>query len=153
MKDRAWVLATCVLVIAAVMLLAPALNALRFEPARPMSRASDVARPSILSGLRMDDSTSVWEILFVWLAAVIPLIMVVLLLPPALRKRVLQHVIRFALFVLALVLALRYHLIHLPSIDSGDLAAGQTGFQLPIGERGNRSLHVARSPALDHLRH
>ena len=87
----------------------------------------------MLADLRIDDSTSVWEIMFVWLAAVIPLVLVVLLLPPELRKRVLQQVIRFALFVLALVLALRYHLIHLPAIDSGAFPAGQGGSQIPGG--------------------
>ena len=147
MRSREWVLVTCVLVIAAVVLLAPSLDDLSFEPARPVGRASDIARPIMLSELRIDDSTSVWEILLVWLAATIPLVLVVLLLPPELRKRVLQHLIRFALFVLALVLALRYHLIHLPAIDSPDLAAGQAGSQLPGGAATAEAFSAPALPA------
>jgi hypothetical protein len=77
----------------------------------------------------LDESTSVWEILLLWFALVVPMVLVVLLLPPELRKRLLQQVIRFALFMLALVLALRYRLIHLPEFESAELPQGQSGFQ------------------------
>jgi hypothetical protein len=133
MKNRVWVLAACVVVLAAVVLLAPALDDLRFEPARRLTRPPDTLRTTILSDLRIDGSTSVGEILFFWLAIVLPVLLIVLLLPAELRKRALQQVIRFALFVLALVLALRYRLINLPEIESGELVPGQAGFQTLSG--------------------
>ncbi len=74
-----------------------------------------------------------WDIMFVWLAVVVPFVLVALLLPPELRKRLLQQIVRFALFVLALVMALRYRLIHLPEFESADLAAGQAGSQMMAG--------------------
>ncbi len=133
MQNRMSALAACVLVIAAIVVLAPALGGLRFEPARALTRSADFANPPILAAFRIDETTSVWDIMLVWLGVVIPLVLVVLLLPPELRKRVLQQVVRFALFVLALVLALRYRLIHLPEIEMGDLAAGQAGSQMLAG--------------------
>lgn len=132
-------MAACVLAIIVVLLLAPALGSLRFEPARPMTRSADVEWPQILSDLRPDDNSSLGEIILFWLALVVPAILVLLMLPPELRKRLLQHVIRFALFVLALVLALRYRLINLPEINSAELTSGQGGFQTPgdLGESGS----------------
>jgi len=120
MRDRLWVFAACVILLVTVVLLAPSLNDLKFEPARSLSRAQDPIRIAILSDLRIGPETSVWEILLLWLAVFVPLVVAVLLLPPELRKKILQQIVRFALFVLALVLALRYQLIHLPEIG-GDI--------------------------------
>jgi hypothetical protein len=133
MQNKVWILVACAVVVAAVLLLAPTLADLRFDPARPLTRAPGMGISAILPDLRIDESTSVWEILSYWFAIVIPIVLAVLLLPPELRKRVLQHVIRFAMLMLALVLALRYRLIHLPTIDAGGLDSGPTGFQTLAG--------------------
>src|SRR5574340_918695 len=87
MRDRAWILAACVLVIAAILLLAPAMINLRFEPARPHYRASDTAILPVFSDPYIDESISVWQILAFWLALVVRVVLTLLLLPPELRKR------------------------------------------------------------------
>lgn len=129
MRKRAWILAACVLVIAAILLLAPAMVHLRFEPARPHYGASDTTNPPVFSMPHIDESISVWQILAFWLALVVPILLALLLLPPEIRKRLLQQVIRFALFMLALVLVLRYRLIHLPEIEAAPLDPAAAGFQ------------------------
>lgn len=129
MQNKAWVLAACALVICAVLLLAPALGHLSFEPARRRAWGSGPDMPAILSGLHIDASTSVGEILAFWLAIVLPIALALLLLPPEMRKRLFQQLVRLALFVLALVLALRYRLIHIPQLDAGSIDPTSGGFQ------------------------
>ncbi|HET6846615.1 MAG TPA: DUF4129 domain-containing protein [Anaerolineales bacterium] len=133
MRNRAWAVSACALVIMAVLLLAPALGHLRFEPAKKLAWGSAATMPAFLSELHIDESTSVGEILAFWLAIVLPVALALFLLPPEMRKRLLQQLIRLALFALALVLALRYRLIHLPELEGAVLDPSAGGFQTPAG--------------------
>ena len=131
MKSRLWALGACALVLAAIMLLAPSLDDLRFEPARQAARAPDAARTVIIPAFNIPVDTPLWQILLFWLAAVVNLALFVLLLPPELRRRLLRQMLRFMLGVLALVLALRYRLLKLPAFILEGLELGQAGPAIP----------------------
>ncbi len=67
-----------------------------------------------------------WKVLLFWLAFVINLILFVYLLPPEVRKRILRQMLSLAVGMLAILMALRYRLIQLPSFE-GEPAKQGTG--------------------------
>jgi hypothetical protein len=118
MSRRLWILVLCILIMSAVIGLASSLHNVHFQPGRPFSLDAPAASAPLLSVPQTISTTPLWKVLLFWLAFVINLVLFILLLPPELRKRLLLQMIRFALGVLAIILALRYHLIQLPLLEA-----------------------------------
>jgi len=131
-----WALAACLVVLAVVVLLAPSLGAVRFEAARPIAFGARSEGHFVLPALSIPEDTPLWKVLGLWLAIVVHLALVLLLLSPELRKRVLRQLIRFALGVLLFLLILRYRVLEWPQTELDPAAAGPAGPSVP-------------SPALD----
>ena len=102
-------------VVIALMALASSLHDVEFQPGRPFAGNSTPANPIVLPSLVISSEIPLWKILLFWALAVINIIVFFWLLPPQVRKRLLRQVLGFAVGALALILALRYDLIKLPS--------------------------------------
>jgi len=126
-----WTLTACLIVLATVVLLAPGLGAIHFEPAQPIAFAPRPQERFVLPSLSLPEDTPLWEVLALWLAIVLNLALVFLLLSPELRKRVLRQLVRFALGVLLFLLLLRYRVLQWPQTDLDATAAGLAGPSLP----------------------
>jgi hypothetical protein len=136
MNTRMWALAACLVVLAVVVLLAPSLGAVRFEASRPITFGARSEGHFVFPALSIPEDTPLWQVLGLWLAIVVNLALVLLLLSPELRKRVLRQLIRFALGVLLFLLILRYRVLEWPQTELDPAAAGPAGPSVP-------------SPALD----
>jgi hypothetical protein len=130
MNRRSTTLILCLIVIVVLGVLAASLPDAHFEPGR--SIAAPAGSPSAISLPDLDSpsNTSVWKLLLLWLVFVINLSLLFLLLPPEARKRVLRQVISLALGMLALLLALRYRMIHLPQIEAAPAESSGAGIGL-----------------------
>lgn len=131
MNTRMWVLAACLIVLATIVLLAPSLGAVRFEPARPFAFGASPEGRLVFPALSMPEDTPLWKILALWLAIVVNLALVLLMLSPELRKRVLRQLIRFALGILLFLLLLRYRVLQWPQTELDPAAAGSAGPSVP----------------------
>lgn len=128
MSRKALLLVLSVVAVIALIALASSLHNVKFEPGRTFG--SDVKAPSPLElpPLTVPADTPLWKILLFWALALINILLFIWLLPPEARKRLLRQILRFAIGILALILALKYQLIKLPELG-GQLApaAEQTG--------------------------
>lgn len=68
--------------------------------------------------IQLPTEIPLWKILLVWLVFVVNVVLFFILLPPALRKRMLRQVLSLMVGALVLVLALRYRLIDIPGVTS-----------------------------------
>ncbi len=119
MTPRHRLLLFCLLALVAVLILASSLHDVHFELGRSLSNPAPVRPPVSLDAIDKFQQIPLWKIVLFWAAFLINLILFFSLLPPELRKRVLRQVIRFALGVLALLIALRYRILQLPALISG----------------------------------
>lgn len=108
----------CVVAVCAIAILAASMRDVTFRPGEPLFSFSQLYPTIELPNLQMHDDTPLSAILMVWLASAAILVLVFLMLPPQIRRRILRQVVGFALSVLALVLALRYGVLQLPEIDA-----------------------------------
>ena len=131
MNPRKWAVVACLLVLVAVVLLAPGLGTLGFEPGRPFAFRAGSDGRLVFPALSIPEDTPLWQILALWLAIVAYLALVLLLLSPELRKRVLSQLIRFSLGVLLFLLLLRYRVLQWPGTELDPAAAGSAGPSLP----------------------
>jgi hypothetical protein len=127
MNRRSLILILCFIVSAGIVVLAASLHDVRFEPGRSFAAPSGAQSPISLPRLEMPSDTPLWKLLLLWLVFVINLALFFFLLPPEARKRILRQVISFALGMLALLLALRYRVIHLPEIAASPTEAAGSG--------------------------
>ena len=81
MSKRWWAISLCLTVIGVLLLLAPSLNAWRFEPAPRNASIVDSPEPIVLPGISIPEDTPVWTILLFWLALVVTLVLFFLFLP------------------------------------------------------------------------
>jgi hypothetical protein len=147
MNRRLWVFLLCFIVIAALGLLASSLNELRFEAGLPLASVVHVERPIVLPAIRISEDTPVWRIVLIWLAFVVIFVLLVLMLPPELRKRILRQMLGFAVGVLALVLALRYHLFQWPEILMDTEISGGGGASIPPSQGVVQAFQPSLIPA------
>jgi hypothetical protein len=115
MAQRPRIFWLCLVVVMAIMVLASSLHEVRFEPGPTFAPSARLQVPNVLPTIQTLVDTPVWKIVVFWLASVAYLILFLLLLPRALRKRILRQMLSLALGVLALVLALRFRILQLPS--------------------------------------
>src|SRR5581483_7527717 len=115
--SRRWLLAFGVLVLAAVAILASSLHDVHFQQGRALPVQSSPAAPQASSLISNAPATSLWKSLVICAAFVINLIIFYFLIPPEQRKKILRMVTRLALTVLALLIALHYRLIQIPTLD------------------------------------
>jgi hypothetical protein len=127
MNRRSLILILCFVVIAGVAILAASLHDVRFEAGRSFAAPSGPQSPISLPPLEMPSDTPLWKVILLWLVFVINLALFFFLLPPEARKRILRQVISFALGMLALLIALRYRVIHLPEIVASPTEAAGSG--------------------------
>ncbi len=138
MIRKRWLLVIISLVIvAAVIVLASSLHNVRFEPGRPLAMGGASSPPPELPLTQTISKTPLWKILLLWAAFVANFVLFFLLLPPEVRKRILRQMISFALGVLAIILALRYNLIKLPTFEAPPaeeqtLGTGGAGGNSPV---------------------
>jgi hypothetical protein len=114
----------CVLVLVVVLILTSSLHDVHFELGRSLLSPGPVQPPVALEAIDALQKTPLWKILLFWAAFLINLILFFFLLPPELRKRVIRQVIRFALGVLILLIALRYKILEFPSLNSEPVNSG-----------------------------
>lgn len=131
MNTRMWAFAACLVVLVMVILLAPSLGAVRFEAARPIAFWARSERPFVLPALGIPEDTPLWKVLGLWLAIVVNLALVLLLLSPELRRRVLQQLVRFALGALLFLLLLKYRVLQWPQTELDPVAAGRAAPSVP----------------------
>ncbi|HSR20525.1 MAG TPA: DUF4129 domain-containing protein [Anaerolineales bacterium] len=127
MKQRRWALGVCAIVLVTTVLLAPSLDHLSFEPAKSFARAPSATGPTLLPGLGMRPDIPVPDILFIWLLFVVNLLLLVLLLPPEWRRRLIRQVTRVVLGLAAILLALRYRLLQWPESWMDGVQPGHSG--------------------------
>lgn len=118
MIRKRWLLVIIsLLILAAIIVLAWSLHNVQFEPGKPLSMRG-ASSPRVEEPLTHAVSqTPLWKLLLFWLVFVINMILFFYLLPAEVRKRILRQMVSFALGVLAIILALRYNLIKLPTIE------------------------------------
>jgi uncharacterized protein DUF4129 len=126
MSGRLWILVLCICIVAAVAGLASSLHDVRFQPGRPFAMEGQSATIPSLTITETITKPPLWKVLLFWLAFVINLILFVYLLPPDVRKRILRQMLSLAVGMLAILMALRYRLIQLPSFE-GEPAQQGTG--------------------------
>jgi hypothetical protein len=124
-------LAACLIVILTVVLFAPSLGAVDFEPARPVGFEARSEGRLVFPALSIPEDTPLWKIFALWLAIVVNLALVLLMLSPELRKRIIRQLIRFALGVLLFLLLLRYRVLQWPQPELDPAAAGSAGPSVP----------------------
>jgi hypothetical protein len=135
MNRRLWIFALCVTVLVAIAGLASSLHEVQFEPARSFGGGPRSETPISLPQISIPDDTPIWKILLFWLAFVVNVVLFLVILPPELRKRILRQVISFAVGVLGIMLALRYHILKLPEVSLGTNT--QPGGSIPPGLEGS----------------
>ncbi len=118
MNGKLWMLILCVLIVAAVAILASSLHDVHFLTGTPLSYQTE-PRPSLpaMDVTEMIAKPPLWKVLLFWLAFVVNMLLFFWLLPPEVRKRVIRQVISIVLGTLAIIIALRYKLIHLPFLE------------------------------------
>jgi hypothetical protein len=128
----------CLVVIVVVTLLAASLHDVRFKPGRSYASALSAQTPFLLPRFQIPSNTPLWKLLLVWLVLVINMVLFFVFLPPELRRKIIRQALGLGLGVLALMLALRYRLLELPTIFGAPAASlGQpsadstSGSQLP----------------------
>jgi len=146
MNRRALILILCFIAMAGVGVLAASLHDVRFEPGRSFAPSSGPKAPISLPPLVMPSETPLWKVLLLWLVFVINLALFFFLLPPEARKRILRQVISFALGMLALLMALRYRVIHLPDIAGGPTEAAGSGLSQLAADSALRSFQRPQMP-------
>jgi hypothetical protein len=129
MNQRQFILVLCLLLVAGAGILAASLHDVQFEPARPFAAAAGSGPLFSLPPLEISAETPLWKILLLWLAFALNLVLFFFLLSPEARRRILRQVVSFALGILALLIALRYRMIHLPEIAGNPVE--ETGVGIP----------------------
>lgn len=117
MDRRRWLLLLSVVIIAAVAILASSLHDVHFAPGHAIAEQQS---PSGTAPLVMSEPASeipLWKLFVFWGIFVAGLALFFFLLPPDLRKKILQRMISMALTILAILLAIRYRLMKLPLLD------------------------------------
>ncbi|MFN2119596.1 MAG: DUF4129 domain-containing protein [Anaerolineales bacterium] len=127
MHRRQLMLILCLLVVAGAGILAASLHDVQFQPARPLGLSAGPGPQIALPRLEISSETPLWKILLLWLAFTLNLVLFFFLLPPEARRRIIRQVVSFALGVLALLIALRYHMIQLPEIAGNPVEAAGGG--------------------------
>ncbi len=118
MDGKHWVLALCIVIVAAVAVLASSLHDIHFQPGRSIAVEAPSEPIAPLGVTEMVSKPPLWKVLLFWLAFVVNLILFFYLIPPELRKRILRQLISLALGSLAILMALRYRLIQLPFLKT-----------------------------------
>lgn len=116
MRRKAFLLASVLVALVALIALASSLHDVTFKPGQQFGSDSTSANPIELPALHVPSDTPLWKILLFWTLAVINIVLFFWLLPPEVRKRLLRQVLGFAVGVLAFVLALRYQVLKLPDL-------------------------------------
>ena len=119
MSSKRWLLALSVGIIAAVAILASSLHDVHFEPGRSFSSPTETSAAPPLTIVDTVSSMPLWKVLLFWVLLAVNLVILFLLLPTSVRKRVLRQTIYFALTGFAVLMALRYRMIKLPVPDTG----------------------------------
>ena len=129
MNSRFWLLILSVFIVAVVVALASSLHDVRFQPGKPLSYDEPAAAPAIpeVDVAELVVKPPLWKVLLVWLAFVVNLLLFFWLLPPEVRKQILRQIVSLALGVLAIILALRYKLVHLPFLELPPVEQPNTG--------------------------
>jgi hypothetical protein len=117
MNRKRRLLLFCFVVLAATLALASSLHDVHFQPGRSLSTPASVDTPLLVQVPETLSSTPLWKILLFWLAFVINLFLFFYLLPPELRRKILRQVLSFSIGTLILLIALRYRLIDLPTLN------------------------------------
>jgi flagellar biogenesis protein FliO len=119
MNRKRWLLLFSFVVLVALAVLASSLHDVQFQPGR--SVPSVPSSPSLIAPLAIESlrTTPLWKILLFWVAFLIGITLLIYLLPPDIRKRLLKQMFGLAIGVLAFIIALRYRIIQLPQFVSG----------------------------------
>lgn len=139
MARRIWILSLCILIVAAVAVLAASVHDVQFKPGKPFAASTPNASiaPLPLTLGEMVSRPPLWKVLLFWLAFVVNLILFFYLMPPDMRKRILRQIISMALGMLAILLALRYKVIQLPLLETEPVAGTDNGAATPVAGSPN----------------
>ncbi len=134
MSRKAFLLASVLVAVVALIALASSLHDVTFKPGQPFGSDSTSAGPVELPALHIPSDTPLWKILLFWGLLVVNIVLFFWLLPPEVRKRLLRQVLGFAVGILAFILALKYQIIKLPDLKGPPAPSDQqTGFGSTVG--------------------
>ena len=145
MYRKLLLLTLSVLIVAAVAVLASSLHDVHFAPGKPISfDVPSAPLPPLAIGAAVTE-VPLWKLLLFWLLFVVNLVLLLILMPPELRKRILRQFISLAFTALAILLILRYNLVKLPQLEGQP--AEQTNLGTP-GGAGNSGVPFFQPPQM-----
>jgi hypothetical protein len=123
MNRKGWILILSLLALAALIMLTSSLHDVHFEPGRQViSEATPNVGGLSLFPNEKTPSIPLWKIALIWTGLFVCVVLLIFLLPPELRKRILLQAIRFALLAIAVFFALRNQMIDLQKLHEGQAA-------------------------------
>ena len=126
-RDKRFILLLAGIAVLFLLLLASGLRGFEFDEGRPTGMFRTVPTQPAADMIRQFESVPLWKQGAFWLLLVILVVLVVSLLSPELRKRVLRALLQFILVMFALSYLLENNLIDLPEIESSEGAAAVAG--------------------------
>jgi uncharacterized protein DUF4129 len=130
MDGKRWVLMLCIVIVAAVAVLASSLHDIHFQPGRSIAVETPTEHIAPLALTEMVTKPPLWKVLLFWLAFVVNLILFFYLVPAELRKRIIRQMLSLILGSLAILMALRYRLIQLPLLATDPAKQGNNNSAL-----------------------
>ena len=117
MNRKRWLLLISFLALAALTVLASSLHDVQFKPARSFSVRFPSYPLEIPLAVNAIADIPLWKILLFWAGFLGIFILLFLMLPADLRKRLIRQAISFGVGILVLLIALHYKLIQLPTFN------------------------------------
>jgi hypothetical protein len=145
MNRRQWLSVFSIFILIALVMLASSLHDVQFQPGRQLP--TDAGNQPQLP-LPVTDplaGTPLWKIILTWAAFLVFAILLLYLLPPEIRKRLIKQVISFTATLLALYLALRYRVIQIPALSDGKPVQSS---QVDFGAGANLPAPTFQPPAM-----
>ncbi len=145
MNRKHWLLLSMLIALAALAALASSLHDVQFQPGHPIAVQASTSSPLIQSPPDSIMEIPLWKILLFWAAFLVSVLLLIYLMPPDLRKRLLKQILSFAITILAFFIALRYRIIQLPQFVSGPPAEST---QVAMGLDSNSPLPAFQPPVM-----
>ncbi len=143
MSKKYWLIGLSVVILVAALVLASSLHDVRFQPGRSFSAPASVSTSPPVTAIDTVSAMPLWQVLLFWGVLLVNVIVLYWLMPPAVRKRILQQTIYFALTALAIMVALHYRMINLPGPEQKPVVP--SGLP-PAGPHGNGQLPAFAPP-------
>ena len=126
-KDKRFILTIAGVALILLLMLASGLRALEFDKGRPTGFFQTIPTQPVEDAIRQFTSVPLWKQGAFWLLLIALVILLVSLLSPELRKRLLRAFFTFILTVFALSYLVENNMLDFPEIESAESAAAVAG--------------------------